>query len=348
MDVQELMDIQRLESTAKELVVEGKGILAADESFGTIGKRFEAVGIEANEENRRAYREMLFTTPGIGEYLSGVILFDETIHQKASDGRLLPQVLEDQGIIPGIKVDRSTVDLPLSPGEKYTQGLDGLGERLEEYREMGARFTKWRAVITIGDGIPTRACVESNARALALYAAFCQEAGLVPIVEPEVLIDGDHSIEQCDEVTEWTLRTTFDALREHNVHLKGMLLKPNMVISGKNAEYQSSFEEVARYTVENLLRNVPAAVPGIVFLSGGQTDVQASANLNAMNQLYPNLPWELSFSYARALQEGPMRTWGGDPGNTEEAQRIFRHRAKMNSAARSGSYSEDMENEQAA
>jgi fructose-bisphosphate aldolase class I len=348
MDVQESMDIQRLENTAKELVVEGKGILAADESFGTIGKRFEAVGIEANEENRRAYREMLFTTPDIGEYLSGVILFDETIRQKASDGRLLPQVLEDQGIIPGIKVDRSTVDLPLFPGEKYTQGLDGLGERLEEYREMGARFTKWRAVITIGDGIPTRACVESNVRALALYAAFCQQAGLVPIVEPEVLIDGDHSIERCDQVTEWTLRTTFDALREHNVHLKGMLLKPNMVISGKEAPYQSGFEEVARYTVENLLRSVPAAVPGIVFLSGGQTDVQASANLNAMNQLYPNLPWELSFSYARALQEGPMKTWGGDDANAEEAQRIFRHRARMNSAARSGSYSEDMENEQAA
>ncbi len=348
MDVQELIDVQRLESTAKDLVVEGKGILAADESFGTIGKRFEAEGIEANEKNRRAYRELLFTTPDIGEYLSGVILFDETIRQKASDGRPLPQVLEDQGIIPGIKVDRSTVDLPLSPGEKYTQGLDGLGERLEEYREMGARFTKWRAVITIGDGIPTRACIESNARALALYAAFCQEAGLVPIVEPEVLIDGDHSIERCDEVTEWTLRATFDALREHNVHLKGMLLKPNMIISGKNAEHQSSFEEVARYTAENLLRCVPAAVPGIVFLSGGQTDVQASANLNAMNQLYPNRPWELSFSYARALQEGPMKTWGGDAGNVEEAQRIFRHRARMNSAARSGSYSEDMEKEQAA
>jgi fructose-bisphosphate aldolase, class I len=342
------LDAQTLERTARELVADGKGILAADESMGTIGKRFEAVGIESTEESRRDYREMLFTTPDLGEYLSGVILFDETLRQKASDGRLLPQVLKDQGIIPGIKVDKSTVDMPLSPGEKYTQGLDGLGERLEEYVEMGARFTKWRAVITIGEGIPTRACVEANARALALYAAFCQEADLVPIVEPEVLIDGTHSIEECDRVTEWTLRTTFDALREHNVYLKGMLLKPNMVISGKEAERQAGIEEVARYTVECLLRSVPAAVPGIVFLSGGQTVLQATAHLDAMNRLYPDLPWELSFSYARALQEQPMEIWVGDAGNVEEAQRVFRHRAKMNSAARSGSYSEDMEQEQVA
>jgi fructose-bisphosphate aldolase class I len=342
------LDTQTLERTARELVADGKGILAADESMGTIGKRFEAVGIESTEESRRDYREMLFTTPDLGEYLSGVILFDETLRQKASDGRLLPQVLKDQSIIPGIKVDKSTVDMPLSPGEKYTQGLDGLGERLEEYVEMGARFTKWRAVITIGEGIPTRACVEANARALALYAAFCQEADLVPIVEPEVLIDGTHSIEECDRVTEWTLRTTFDALREHNVYLKGMLLKPNMVISGKEAERQAGIEEVARYTVECLLRSVPAAVPGIVFLSGGQTVLQATAHLDAMNRLYPDLPWELSFSYARALQEQPMEIWVGDAGNVEEAQRVFRHRAKMNSAARSGSYSEDMEQEQVA
>ena len=342
------MDVQQLESTAKELVTSGKGILAADESFGTIGKRFEAVGIESTEESRRAYREMLFTTPDIGEYLSGVILFDETIRQKTSDGTPLPKVLEQQGIIPGIKVDKSTVDMPLSPGEKYTQGLVGLGERLEEYKEFGARFTKWRAVITIGEGIPTYACIEANARALALYAAFCQEADLVPIVEPEVLIDGDHTIEECDRVTEWTLRTTFSALREHNVHLKGMLLKPNMVISGKDAERQAGVEEVARYTVECLLRSVPPAVPGIVFLSGGQTDLQASAHLNAMNAMYDNLPWELSFSYARALQGKPMEVWSGDEANVEEAQRIFSHRAKMNSAARSGSYSDDMEQGQAA
>src|SRR3712207_1130280 len=249
--------------------------------MGTIGKRFEAVGIESTEDSRRAYREMLFTTEGIGEYLSGVILFEETLGQKASDGRLLPKVLEDQGVIPGIKVDKSTVSMPLHPNEKYTQGLDGLADRLEEYREAGARFTKWRAVITIGEGIPTNACIEANAGALAFYAAFAQEHDLVPIVEPEVLIDGDHGIERCDEATDRTLMATFDALREHGVYLKGMLLKPNMVISGKDAREQAGVEEVARYTVENLLRNVPAAVPGIVFLSGGQSDLRATQHLNA-------------------------------------------------------------------
>jgi fructose-bisphosphate aldolase, class I len=337
-----------LEKTARELVPAGKGILAADESMGTIGKRFEAVGIESTEDSRRAYREMLFTTEGIGEYLSGVILFEETLGQKASDGRLLPKVLEDQGVIPGIKVDKSTVNMPLRPNEKYTQGLDGLADRLEEYREAGARFTKWRAVITIGEGIPTHACIEANARALALYAAFAQEHDLVPIVEPEVLIDGDHGIERCDEATDRTLMATFDALREHDVHLKGMLLKPNMVISGKDAQEQAGVEEVARYTVENLLRNVPAAVPGIVFLSGGQSDLQATRHLNAMNRMYDGLPWQLSFSYARALQQKPMEIWVGEEGNVEEAQRVFRHRAKMNSAARSGSYNEDMEKEEQA
>ncbi len=342
------MNAEVLERTARELVPKGKGILAADESMGTIGKRFKAVGIESTEESRRAYREMLFTTEGIGEYLSGVILFEETLRQKTSDGTPLPKVLEDQGVIPGIKVDKSTVAMPLSPDEKYTQGLDGLGDRLEEYREVGARFAKWRAVITIGEGIPTWACIEANARALALYAAFCQQHDIVPIVEPEVLIDGDHTIEQCDRVSEWTLRTTFDALREHNVHLKGMLLKPNMVISGKQAAQQAGVEEVARYTVECLLRSVPAAVPGIVFLSGGQTDLQATQHLNAMNRMYDGLPWELSFSYARALQQKPMEVWGGDVANVEEAQRIFRHRARMNSAARNGSYSENMEEGQAA
>jgi len=243
------MNVQQLENTAKELVAEGKGLLAADESFGTIGKRFEAVGIEPNEETRRQYREMLFTTEGINEYLSGVILFDETIRQEASDGRLLPRVLEDQGIIPGIKVDKSTVDLPLAPDEKYTQGLDGLRDRLTEYVEMGARFTKWRAVITIGDGIPTVNCVESNARALALYAAFSQEAGLVPIVEPEVLIDGDHSIDRSFEVNEWTLRSTYKAMYEQGIHLEGTLLKPNFIINGKEASEKASVEDVARYTI---------------------------------------------------------------------------------------------------
>jgi len=341
------MDVRALEETARELVSPGRGILAADESFGTIGRRFEVLGIKASEESRRAYREMLFTTEGIGEYLSGAILFDETLRQKASDGRSLPQVLLDHGVIPGIKVDKSTVDLPLSQGEKFTQGLDGLGERLAEYKGMGARFAKWRAVITIGNGIPTKGCVESNARALALYAAFCQDQGLVPIVEPEVLIDGDHSLEECYKVTEWTLHATFQDLYEQNVEYSGMLLKPNMVISGKNAERRAGVEEVARATVDCLLRTVPAAVPGIVFLSGGQGVTQATAHLNAMNTMHQGLPWELSFSYARALQEPPMEIWGGEAGNVEEAQKAFYHRLKMNGAARSGSYSEEMESEAA-
>jgi fructose-bisphosphate aldolase class I len=329
------MDVRQLENTAKELVPEGKGLLAADESFGTIEKRFNAVGIESSEESRRQYREMLFSTGGIGEYLSGVILFDETIRQNASDGTPLPEVLESQGIIPGIKVDKSTVALPLSPSEKYTQGLDGLRERLEEYVQMGARFTKWRAVITIGDGLPTVKCIEANARALALYAAFSQEAGLVPIVEPEVLIDGNHSIERSAEVNEWTLKSTFQALYEQGVHLEGTLLKPNFVINGKDVPEQASVEEVARYTIECFRRSVPAAVPGIVLLSGGQSDVDATAHLNAMNQMYDELPWEISFSWARALQGSPMETWGGDEANVEEAQRIFHHRTRMASAARS-------------
>ena len=342
------MDIHQLESTAMELVSQGEGILAADESTGTATKRLEAVGIESTEENRRQYREMLFTTPGIGEYLSGVILYDETIRQEASDGTPLVEVIRDQGIIPGIKVDKSTVALPLSPDEKYTQGLDGLRDRLEEYVGMGARFTKWRAVITIGDGIPTARCIESNARALALFAAFSQEAGLVPVVEPEVLIDGDHSIERSDEVNEWTLRSTYDALYEQGVHLEGTLLKPNMVISGKDAPEQASVEDVARHTIECMLRSVPAAVPGIVFLSGGQSDVSATEHLSTMNAMYGNLPWEISFSWARALQQKPMEIWGGDPQHVEEAQKVFHHRARMASAARYGEYSEDLEKELAA
>ena len=344
------MNVNQLESTAKELVAKGKGILAADESFGTIGKRFTAAGVESTEESRRAYREMLFTTPGIGEYLSGVILFDETIQQKASDDTPIPEVLKEQGIIPGIKVDKGAKEMALAaPDEKITEGLDGLRERLVEYKEIGARFAKWRAVITIiGESVPTRRCIDANAHALARYAALCQEADIVPIVEPEVLIEGDHSIQRCFEVTEETLKSTFGAIYEQRVHLKGLLLKPNMVISGKQAPEQAGIEEVARYTVECLLRSVPAAVPGIVFLSGGQTDVQATAHLNAMNAMYENLPWELSFSYARALQDLPMKTWKGEVANVEEAQRIFLHRARMNSAARYGGYSEEMEREQAA
>ncbi|MDQ3588818.1 MAG: fructose-bisphosphate aldolase class I [Actinomycetota bacterium] len=341
------MDVEQLENTALQLVTPGKGILAADESFGTIEKRFNAVGIESTEESRRNYREMLFTTPDVGEFLSGVILFDETIRQESSNGTSLPEILKSQGIIPGIKVDKGAKDMALFPGEKVTEGLDGLRERLEEYRGLGARFAKWRAVITIDEGIPTRMCIDANAHALARYAALCQEQDIVPIVEPEVLIDGDHSIERCYEVTQQTLHSTFDQLHEHRVEFSGMLLKPNMVISGKEAPQQAGVEEVARATVECLLRTVPAAVPGIVFLSGGQSDKQATAHLNAMNALYENLPWELSFSYARALQDLPMKTWKGDPSNVEEAQRAFYHRAKMNSAARSGSYSEEMEDQAA-
>jgi fructose-bisphosphate aldolase class I len=341
------MNIQELENTALELVAPGKGILAADESFGTIEKRFNAVGIESTEESRRDYREMLFTTPEVGEFLSGVILFDETINQESSDGKPLPEVLKEQGIIPGIKVDKGAKDMALFAGEKVTEGLDGLRERLEEYRGLGARFAKWRAVITIGEGIPTKTCIDANAHALARYAALCQEQDLVPIVEPEVLLDGDHTIEQCYEATEQTLHNTFDQLYEHCVEFSGMLLKPNMVISGKDSPQQAGVEEVARATVECLLRTVPAAVPGIVFLSGGQSDKQATAHLNAMNALYENLPWQLSFSYARALQDLPMKTWKGDPSNVEEAQKAFHHRAKMNSAARSGSYSEEMEDQAA-
>jgi fructose-bisphosphate aldolase, class I len=341
------VDVRKLEETARELVAPGRGILAADESFGTIGKRFEALGIESSEESRRAYREMLFTTEGIGEFLSGVILFDETIRQETSEGTLMPRVLENAGVIPGIKVDKSTVDMPLSEGEKFTQGLDDLGERLAEYKEMGARFTKWRAVITIGYGIPTKGCIEANAEVLALYAAFAQEHDLVPIVEPEVLIDGDHSIEQCYDATEWMLHQTFGELFEHGVELSGMLLKPNMVISGKDADRQAGVEEVASATVECLLRNVPAAVPGIVFLSGGQTDLQATAHLNAMNSMYEGLPWEISFSYARALQGQPMEIWGGDTNKVQAAQKAFHHRAKMNSAARTGDYSKELEDQAA-
>lgn len=341
------MNAQQLEQTAAALVAEGKGILAADESFGTIGKRFEAVGIESNAETRRAYRDMLFTTPDIGEFLSGVILFDETIRQSASDGTPFPQVLSDQGIIPGIKVDKGAQNLALAPGEKITDGLDGLRERLAEYRELGARFAKWRAVITIGEDIPTHRCINSNAHALARYAALCQEADIVPIVEPEVLIDGGHTVERCDEVTEDTLRSTFDALYEQRVHLKGLLLKPNMVISGTDCPVQAGVQQVAEATVECLLRSVPAAVPGVVFLSGGQSDQRATAHLNAMNATYKNLSWELAFSYARALQDLPMKTWKGEAANVDAAQKAFYRRAKLNSLARSGRYNEEMEREAA-
>jgi fructose-bisphosphate aldolase class I len=331
-----------LARTAKALVADGKGILAADESEGTIKKRFDSIGVESTEDNRRAYRDMLFTAEGAEEYVSGVILFDETIRQRALDGTPFPRLLESKGIIPGIKVDKGAKPLAKAPGELVTEGLDGLRERLEEYRELGARFTKWRAVITIGQGIPSEYCVWTNAHALARYAALSQEAGLVPIVEPEVLMDGDHTIETSYRVTAHTLNAVFTELHDQRVELEGMLLKPNMVLSGYGSPEQASADEVAEQTLRAFRRNVPAAVPGIVFLSGGQSDEDATAHLNAMNARGPH-PWELSFSYGRALQAPALKAWGGDPANVEAGRRAFYHRAKMNGAARSGLYAPEME-----
>jgi len=336
------MNREELESCAGTLVAPGKGILAADESSATIKRRFASIDMESTEENRRNYRELLFTTPGIEKYISGVILFDETIRQNAKDGTSFTSLLEGKGITPGIKVDKGTVDLPGFPGEKITEGLDGLRERLAEYRELGARFTKWRAVIAIGEGIPTRTCISANARLLALFAAFSQEAGLVPIVEPEVLSDGDHTIERCEEVTSATLEQVFSRLREHHVSLEGMLLKPNMVLSGKACPEQAGITEVAEGTVRCLLRTVPSSVPGIVFLSGGQSPQLATERLNAMNLVVDN-PWELSFSYGRALQDPVLRAWKGRQENVAGAQHDFHLRAACNSAARNGTYSIDME-----
>jgi fructose-bisphosphate aldolase class I len=336
------MSRQELEAVAQAMVAKGKGILAADESMGTIKRRFDSIKIESNENNRRAYREMLFTTPGLEEAISGVILFDETIRTAASDGTPFPQVLSKKGIIPGIKVDKGPVDIPGFPGEVVTEGLDGLRARVKEYREFGAKFAKWRAVITIGDGIPTYNCLEANAHALARYAALCQEGGLVPIVEPEVLLDGNHTIERCEEATEAALRITFSTLMRHRVHLEGMILKPSMVVSGKENPRQAGVEEVAERTIRCLKRTVPAAVPGIAFLSGGQSAVSATEHLNAMNKLGPH-PWQVSFSYARALQDPAIKAWKGESANVATAQKIFRHRAKMNGAARSGSYTKELE-----
>ena len=338
------MATQSLAETARALVAPGKGILAADESPPTIEKRFQKINIESTEDNRRAYREMLFTTPGIGDHISGVILYDETIRQKAADGMPFPKILERAGVIPGIKVDKGAKPIAGSPEEKVTEGLDGLRDRLAEYRDLGARFTKWRAVIEIGENIPSYLCIHANAHALARFAALSQEAGLVPIVEPEVLMDGDHTIERCYETTSWTLKETFQELFYQRVELEGMLLKPNMVLSGKESSEQAGVEEVAQATVRCLREAVPAAVPGIVFLSGGQSAELATAHLNAMNAMGDH-PWQLSFSFARALQGPALETWRGDEGNVQAAQEIFAHRARMNSAARSGSYSEELERE---
>ena len=307
------MNAERLEATARALVSPGKGILAADESHPSIGRRFDALGIPNTEETRRQYRQMLLTTTAVAEYVSGVILFDETIRQKADDGTPLVEILSRQGIIPGIKVDRGAKPLAGAPGEQVTEGLDGLRERLAEYAKLGARFAKWRAVIAIGPGLPTDRAIQANAHALARYAALCQEAGVVPIVEPEVLMDGDHTIERCFEATEATLEVVFRTLRQQGVALEGMLLKPNMVLSGKECARQAGVPEVAAATVACLRRAVPAAVPGIVFLSGGQSEERATAHLNAMNAPGTSHPWALSFSYGRALQDSAIRAWRGDP-----------------------------------
>jgi fructose-bisphosphate aldolase class I len=343
MVVQELQD---LESIAEALVAPGTGILAAVESTGTIEKRFSSIDVDSTEENRRAYRNVLFTTPGAEEFISGVILYDETIRQASDDGTPFPELLSGRGIIPGIKVDKGAKELAHAPGEKITEGLDGLRERLAEYHELGARFTKWRAVITIGKDIPSEYCLWTNAHALARYAALSQEAGLVPIVEPEVLMDGDHTIERSFEVTSRTLHAVFTELRDQRVHFEQMLLKPNMVLSGYDASEQTGHEDVAAWTMKCFYRHVPAAVPGIVFLSGGQTDEDATANLNAMNAIGPH-PWELSFSYGRALQAPALKAWRGDPANVEAAQQAFYRRAKFNGAARSGQYAPEWETAQA-
>jgi len=336
------MSKQELETVARSMVAKGKGILAADESMGTIKRRFDSIKIESNDHNRRAYRDMLFTTKGIEEAISGVILFDETIRTAALDGTPFPQLLSKKGIMPGIKVDKGPVDIPGFPGEVVTEGLDGLRARVKEYKELGAKFAKWRAVITIGDAIPTYTCLEANAHALARYAALCQDGGIVPIVEPEVLLDGSHTVERCQEVTEQTLKVTFTALFLQRIHLEGMILKPSMVVSGKDNPRQAGVEEVAERTIRCLKRTVPAAVPGIAFLSGGQSAESATAHLNAMNAMGPH-PWEVSFSYARALQDPAIKAWKGEPANVAAAQKIFYHRAKCNSAARGGQYNKQME-----
>ncbi len=331
------MDASVLKDTAQALIADGKGLLAADESFPTIKKRFDSMGIPDTEENRRSYRQLLFTTPGVEQFISGVIMFDETIHQQTTDGKRMPDILVEKGIVPGIKVDEGAKPLPFYPGEKITEGLDGLRDRLAEYRDLGARFTKWRAVIAIGEGIPTDYCIEANASVLARFAALSQEADMVPIVEPEVLMDGDHTIEQCADATERTLRAVFLELEKARVLLEGTLLKTNMVLPGKDSSQKASVQEVAQATVRVLRDVVPAAVPGVVFLSGGQSPELATEHLNAINQL-GSQPWALGFSFARALQEPVMQAWKGNPDNVSEAQQIFYRLAEQNRDARYGRY----------
>jgi fructose-bisphosphate aldolase class I len=345
-----MMNVDTLNQTAWAIVAPGKGILAADESSGTIKKRLEGIGVESTEASRRDYREMLFRTADIARHISGIILYDETIRQDAADGTPLSKVISDQGIIPGIKVDTGGKPLAGAPHEQVTEGLDGLRDRLAEYVGLGARFTKWRGIIAIGPGIPTRHCLEANAHALARFAALSQEAGLVPIVEPEVLMDGDHDIDACFQATEATLREVYYQLGTQRVVLEGTLLKPNMVLSGKDTPNRAGPEEVAEKTVSCLKRVVPAAVPGILFLSGGQSDDEATVNLNAINQHAASVgaPWELSFSYGRGLQASPLKAWGGDEANKQSAQHVYHHRAYVTGAARQGVYKPEMEKELAA
>ena len=339
------MSAQALIATAKAMVAEGKGLLAMDESTPTCNKRFEKAGIPQTEEARRSYRELIVTTPGLGEFISGVILYDETIRQSRKDGTPFVKVITDADIIPGIKVDTGAKDMAAHPGEKITEGLDGLRARLAEYSQMGARFAKWLAVITVGDDIPSRGCIEANTQALARYAALCQEAGLVPVVEPEVLIKGEHPLERCFEVTAEVLRTVFSQLYTQRVALEGMILKPNMVLPGKDFPKQDSVEEVADATVTCLLRAVPAAVPGIAFLSGGQPYELASARLNAMNRRFKTrMPWALTFSFSRAIQQPALEVWKGQLANAAAAQQALYHRARCNSAAHLGRYRTEMEN----
>jgi fructose-bisphosphate aldolase class I len=335
------MAAQELNAIARSIVADHKGVLAADESTGTIKKRFDTIGVESTEESRRSYRNLLFTTAGFEEYVGGVILYDETIRQAADDGTPFGELLAAKGVVPGIKVDTGAHEMAGHPDEKVTEGLDGLRARFAEYHALGARFSKWRAVITIGDGIPTDACLHANAHALARYAALSQEAGIVPIVEPEVLMDADNTIERCHEVTSRTLHLVFEELDRLGVALEGMLLKPNMVISGKGCPTQASAAQIAELTVDCFLRHVPALVPGIVFLSGGQSEVEATENLNAVNQV--GGPWPLSFSYGRALQASALAAWGGEPANVDAAQDVFLHRARMNALAAAGDWSAELE-----
>jgi fructose-bisphosphate aldolase class I len=327
-----------MHETARELVARTKGILAADESSGTIKKRFDQIGLESTEENRRAYRQMLFTTPGLGDHISGVILFDETIRQSADDGTPLPEVLEKAGVIPGIKVDTGAKPLAFFDGETVTEGLDGLRERLAEYVTLGARFAKWRATYLVGEGTPTEFAVLANGHAMARYAALCQEAGLVPIVEPEVLMDGDHDISACEAATGRALQVLYAQLLEHRVDLAGSLLKVNMVVPGKGAAEQVDDAAIADATLRTLTAFVPSDVPGIVFLSGGMTDEQSTSRLNEINRR-GDAPWQVSFSYGRALQQQPLKTWNGDASNVEAAQAALAHRARMNGLARDGEWS---------